>query len=109
MRGKDELKSTSNFIPWVRVFEHRGKNCLNPPLRKTRVKLVKLKMKRKLPLDVHFQIVCFTKRRSFRYCARNRFTPPQSYYVYSDIERIDFDFDIVTNVKVDECELPPSS
>ena len=29
MRGKDELKATqSNFTPWVRVFEHRGENCL---------------------------------------------------------------------------------
>ena len=44
---------------------------------------------------------------SFRYCAKNRFVPPQSYYVYSDMERIDFDFDIVTNVQVVEYELPP--
>ena len=47
------------------------------------------------------------KRRSFRYCAKNGFVPPQSYYVYSDIERIDFNFDIVTNVQVVGCELPP--
>ena len=43
------------------------------------------------------------KGRSFRYCAKNRFVPPPSYYVYSDIERIDFDFDIVTNVQVVGC------
>ena len=28
---------------------------------------------------------------------------------YNDIERIDFDFDIVTNVQIVECELAPSS
>ena len=38
---------------------------------------------------------------------QNRFTPSQSYYVYNDIERIDFGFDIVTNVQVVEYELPP--
>ena len=47
------------------------------------------------------------KGSSFRYCAKNRFVPPQSYYVYSDIERIDSDFDIVTNVQVVGCQLPP--
>ena len=29
MRGTDLLKGTrSNFIPWLRIFEHRGENCL---------------------------------------------------------------------------------
>ena len=53
----------------------------------------------------------FTKGRSFSYCAKTRFIPPPSYYVYNDAERIDFDFDfdfdIVTNVQVVECGLPP--
>ena len=36
MKGKDELEGTrSNFTPWLRDFEHQGKNCLrgccNPP------------------------------------------------------------------------------
>ena len=51
------------------VFEHRGENCFgvccNPPLRRTRVKLEKLKMKRKLSYGVHFQLPCFTKGSSF--------------------------------------------
>ena len=111
MRGKDKRKGTcSNFIPWLRVFEHRGENCFggccNPPLRRTRIKLMKWKMKRKFPYNVHFQIACFIKGRNIWYCAKNRFIPLPSYYVYSDIERIDFDFDVVTNVQVIECELP---
>ena len=57
-------------------------------------------MKRKLPSGVHFQIACFTEGRSFRCCTKNRLILPQFYYFYSDIERIDFDFDIVTNVQV---------
>ena len=35
IRGKDELKGNlSNFIPWLRVSEHRAENCtsLLPPL-----------------------------------------------------------------------------
>ena len=63
-------------------------------------------MKRKLPSGVHFQIACFTEGRSFRCCTKNRLILPQFYYFYSDIERIDFDFDIVTNVQVVGCQLP---
>ena len=62
-------------------------------------------MKRKLPSGVHFQIACFTEGRSFRCCTKNRLILPQFYY--SDIERIDFDCDIVTNVQVVGCQLPP--
>ena len=29
--------------------------------------------------------------------------------IYSDMERIDFDFDIVTNIQVVGCQLPPIS
>ena len=57
-------------------------------------------MKRKLPSGVHFQIACFTEGRSFRCCTKNRLILPQFYYFYGDIERTDFDFDIVTNVQV---------
>ena len=43
MREKDELKGTrSNFIPWLRVFEYQGKNCLGvvKGLSKTPVRIV---------------------------------------------------------------------
>ena len=68
-------------------------------------------MKRKLPLGVHFQIVCFTIKGVVFYIAPkiDLYLPSSITFrlPYNDIERIDFDFDIVTNVQVVECELPP--
>ena len=109
MRGKDKLKGNcSNFISWLRVFEHQAENvlggCCNPPRR-----TCEIKNEKEITIRCTFSNCMFTKGRSFSYCAKTRFIPPPSYYVYNDVERIDFDFDfdIVTNVQVVECGLPP--